>query len=230
MISKRKNIMASHTEHELQKAFAVLIKNTRTTRRHLSLIEIAGWLKTAVKILGSINDVADRIGLSPKMLRQFEYVNILSQEVQDLFAERKIDSVDIAAHLKMLEEKDQIQVAKEAAKGQLNSADVRAVRELRKESPNLPINEVIERIKTTRNIKQYIVEFVVRSKKTDKKLTEQRFAKALGRSNIINITLNGSIGRLVMNTQGKNRLQQLARERMKTKAVIVSSIVQGEIE
>jgi len=35
------------SEKEIQKALAALLKNTRTTKRHISLVEIADWLDIA---------------------------------------------------------------------------------------------------------------------------------------------------------------------------------------
>lgn len=210
---------------DLPKALAALIKNTRTTRRHLSLTEISSWLTIAIEELGSINEVADRIGLSVKMLRQFLYVSKLTKPVQRLFAERKIDSVDTAVHLSMLKKNDQRVVGQKVANGQLDSADVRGIVELRKKLPEESIRGLIQRIKSTRNVKQYIAEFVVRSRATDERALLRRFSKVLGKQNIISIDLEGSLGRIIMNSAGKSSLQKAAAGRGVGLAVMVNSIV-----
>ena len=58
-----------------QEALAALIKNTKTQRRSLSLTEIANYLDVAITSLGSIKEAAERIGLSTKMLRQFQFLD-----------------------------------------------------------------------------------------------------------------------------------------------------------
>lgn len=212
------------------KAIAALIKNTRTTKRHISLIEMAKWIDVAIKSNENINSVAETISLSPNMLRQFLYVKKLSKDVQALFADRKIDSVDAAVHLSMLKEQDQKIVGKKMAEGKLTSSDLRAIREFRKEAPNTHMNEIIKRVKSTQNIKQYIAEFVVRSKQIQVQMLKKRFAKVIGPQNIISLTLKGPIGRIVMNNDGKNLLQRYARKEYITKAKAISSIVHGEID
>ncbi len=212
------------------KAIAALIKNTRTTKRHISLIKMAEWLDLAIKNLGSINNVAETISLSPNMLRQFLYVRKLSKDVQALFADRKIDSVDAAVHLSMLKEQDQKIIGLAMAKGNLISAELRAIRELRKEAPDMHINEIIKRVKITQNIKQHIAEFVVRSKKIHEQMLKKRFAKVIEPQNIISLTLKGSIGRIVMSSKGKGLLQNYAKRKGITKVRAISSIVHGEID
>lgn len=212
---------------DLQKALAALIRNTRTTRRPLPLTEIAHWLDIAVQRLGSINEVAERIGLSANMLRQFQYVQKLSPSVRALFAERKIDSVDAAVHLSLFGEQDQIVVAEELTNDQLDSADVRAIAELRKELPDVNIDEIIERITTTKNVKQYVVEFVVHSKKTTLELLRERFSQIIGSKNIVSITVKGSIGSVKMSAKGRDLLQKAANSKGITKAGIVTLIAKG---
>lgn len=218
------------SKKQIQKSLAVLIKNTRTTRRYLSLVEIADWLNVAIKGLGSIKEVADRIDLSPKMLKQFTYINKLIPEVQEMFANRKIDSVDIAVHLSMLNRQEQLLVAEEVAAKQLNSADVRAIRELRNDASDLGIREVIERVKSSRNVKHYIAEFVVRSKKLRESELRKRFSRIIESENIIKLTKDGPIARITMNEKGKQLLQQYSNRHGFTKAESVSMIVRGDVD
>lgn len=212
------------------KAIAALIKNTKTTKRHISLIEMAEWLDLAVKDLGSINSVAETISLSPNMLRQFLYVRKLSKDVQALFANRKIDSVDAAVHLSMLKKQDQKIVGLAMAEGNLTSAELRAICEFRKGTPDIHMNIIIEKVKSTQNIKQHIAEFVVRSKKIHEQMLKKRFAKIIELQNIVSLSLKGSIGRIVMSSKGKDLLQKFAKMKGLTKVKAISSIVHGEID
>ncbi len=216
-------------EDELEMALAALIRNTRTTRRHLSLPEMARWLDVATEGCGSVSDVAERIGISSKMLRQFLTVKELAPAVQDLFDERRLDSVDMAVHLRMLPPEEQVFVGKEAAAGDLSTADVRAIREFRKEHVHAAIEDVVEKVKSTRNIKQYVIEFVVRGAKIAEQKLLSRFSTAFGDDNIVSMALTGSIGKLVVNQRGRSLLQGLARDSGSTQAEIVNRIVRGEL-
>ncbi|PQP33266.1 hypothetical protein C6A36_00100 [Desulfobacteraceae bacterium SEEP-SAG10] len=224
------NDKAQINEKDIQKSLAALIKNTRTTHRHLSLIEIADWLDIAIHGLGSLKEVANRIDLSEKMLKQFQYIRKLAPKVQKLFATRTIDSVDIAVHLSMFNDQEQIEVAKKLASGNLNSADVRAIRELRKEVNNLSINEIIEKVKASRDIKHYVAEFVVRSQISDEESLRNLFSKVLEPQNIISLNLKGSIGKIIINERGWQLLQKYAKKHRLTKAQALTVITQGDVK
>lgn len=217
------------TEKEIHKALAVLIKNTRTTKRYISIVEIADWLDIAVRGLGGFREVAERLGLSLKMIKQFTYIKKLVIDVQDMFDKREIDSVDIAVHLSMLNNDEQLLVAKEVAAKQLDSADVRAVRELRKDAPTFNIKHIIEKVTSSKNIKHYIAEFVVRSKTLDEEQLIEYFSKVIKSRNIFKLIKRGSIGHITMNSAGKQLLQEYAIKHGLTKAQAVSLIAKGDI-
>lgn len=119
----------------LREALAVLISCTRNKKRPLPLTEIAKWLQVAREKLGSYAAVANRIGLSPQMLRQFSYVQRLAEPVQRLFETRRLDSVDAVAHLAMLSPSDQKEVA-HSAEGQNRSSSFLPLR--RRCEPSAP--------------------------------------------------------------------------------------------
>ena len=216
-------------ENDLDMALATLIKNTRTTSRHVSLSEIAKWVDIATTHLGSTNEVADRIGLSTKMLRQFLKVKELAPAVREQFARRELDSVDMAVHLRMLSPKEQEVVGCEAARGNLNTADVRAVVEFRKEHADAEIGEIVERVISTRNIKQYVIEFVLRGPKLDDPVLLCRFEDALTAGNIVSLNVTGSIARIILNQRGRAELQRIARENGMSQAEAVNKIASGEL-
>lgn len=212
------------------KALAVLIKNTKTGRRYLSLPEIADWLDIAIKAFGGLRNVADKIGLSNKMLRQFQYIKKLAPSVQELFALRKIDSVDIAVHLSMMGERDQIVISKEIASGRLDSADVRAIRELRKDDSQSKIQAIIDRVKASKNIKQYVAEFVLRNKAITKKQLKERFGGVVGDGALVSLELKGSFGSIVLTPEGKQKLDDRARDKGLSRSGIIGAIVRGALD
>jgi hypothetical protein len=225
----RSKEVKSYDKQQLDKALAALIKNTRTTRRHESLPRIASWLEIAIHGLGSVGEVAERIGLSSKMLRQFLSVRELTPSVLDLFATRKLDSVDMAVHLRKLPPDEQACVAREAATGDLTTADVRAICEFRKHHGQSPIEDIVTRIKASRNIRQYVVEFVARQSGIDERRLRERFLAALGESNVVSLNVDGPIGTLVVNQSGRSRLQAIARQKRVSLAQAVNRIVTGDM-
>lgn len=214
---------------DVQEALAALIRNTRTGSRHLSLVEIEQWLKVAVNGIGSLKGVADRIDLSAKMLGQFQYVTRLSKPVRALFASRQIDSVDAAVHLSKLSRTDQLSVARELAAGKIDTADVRAIHDFSRRNLRMPISKVIEYIKTTRNIKHYVAEFVIRGHTSDVVLLKKLFSDAFGEKNVFSLEVDGLIGKITLTASGKKNLARLCQTTGLTRKGVITSIAQGDI-
>lgn len=94
-------------------ALAIVFGNTRRKKRKENLVTIAKACEYLVKLYGSQKAVAEKVGLSAEMIRQFLSILKLPPEVQDLISKRKIDSVDAARQLVALEDaKKQIAVAR----------------------------------------------------------------------------------------------------------------------
>lgn len=118
-------------------ALAIIFANTKRKKRKENLLTIAKAFNYLVKLYGSQKSVAKKVGLSGEMIRQFLAVLKLPQEVQKLFSNRDIDSVDIAKELLALKEPmKQIAAAKAVVK--LSSKDIRDLKRLVKES-NIPV-------------------------------------------------------------------------------------------
>ena len=154
-----------YSQDEVENAVARLIASTRRKRRQLKLLEIANDLGIALSAYKSLSNVADVIDISPEMLRQFSRVNKLCNPVKKLIADGTIQSVDIADRLSRLQVVDQMPVALAVAQRNLTSDDVRAIVSLRKALPKEEIGKVIDRVKRSRSIKQYVVEFLIPTQK-----------------------------------------------------------------
>lgn len=201
---------ASDEDNELEEALAVLISNTRNRKRPLPLTEIARWLQIAVCRLGGYSAVADRIGLSAKMLRQFSYVPKLSNPVQDLFTTRRLDSVDAAVHLAMLPADDQKPVADALAAGEIDTSDVRAIIDLRRAGRSESSRDILERVKSSKTIKEYIAEFIAGGTPSPDRLRDA-FTRYIPPSEIVRLEIDGPAGRLVLTGKGKTALAKAAR-------------------
>ena len=196
-------------DEELKEALAVLISSTRSKRRSLPITEIARWLDIAVRKLGTYSAVGERIGLSAKMLRQFAAVNGLAPKVKQLFASRKIESVDAAAHLAMLTKADQLVVANALAEKEIQTADVRGIVQLRQLEPALPIESLLSRIIDSRTKHEHIAEFVIRGGKTRADLLGA-FEAYIAPEHIVRLEIQGALGRLVLSDEGRRDLSKAA--------------------
>jgi hypothetical protein len=195
---------------KLKEALAVLISSTHNKKRSLSLPEIAHWLGVAVQILGSYGAIADRIGLSAKMLRQFSSVDRLNRPVQKLFASREVDSVDAATHLAILPSEDQLFVAQSLAARKIDTQDVRALVQLRKADQKSTAETLLRRVIRSKTQQHYVFEFIVRGAPD-----RARLLKSLHRyvpyRHIVAFELNGLAGRLTLDQIGKEHAAQAAK-------------------
>ena len=204
-----------------------MIANTKRVRRKLSLVEVAQWIDTACRGLGGLRAVAERVGVSKEMLRQFATVNALSPKVKKLVAERKIDRVDVAHRLSKLPPLEQYQVARLVAAGDLDSDDVRAVVTLRRSAPDIDIRQVIDRVRSSRNIREYVAYFPV-PPASNVQLLRSRIARVLGKDNIRSLTVQEALGTLVLTAEGSKRLAETARGHGLTKRKLIGKIADGE--
>jgi hypothetical protein len=216
-----------NTDNKLKEALAVLISSTHSKKRPLPLTEIAQWLEVAVNRLGSYVSVAERIGLSPKMLRQFSNVPRLSEPVKELFRRRQLDSVDAAAHLMKLPKRQQQAVAKALVAGEIDTADVRAVVQLWQKKQLDPIRTLIQKVKESKTKKEYIIEFVIRGSQ-DSKSMMTIFRRHLPAKEIVRLELEGSLGRLILTPKGKELLFKYARSLGIPNKHIIPTILYGQ--
>jgi hypothetical protein len=210
-MKRRKASEGQQDEDELKEALAVLISSTHNRKRPLPLTKIAHWLELAVAKLGTYSAVADRIGLSSKMLRQFSYVSRLSRPVQRLFDTRRLDSIDAVVHLAMLPMREQQTVARALASGEIDTADIRAVVQLRQDKQSGGINSLLKRVKESKAKQEYVAEFVVRGI-PDRIRLLKAFRQHIPPGEILRLELNGALGRLAVTQKGKAALTKAARD------------------
>jgi len=110
-------------------ALAIVFANTKRKKRKESLLTIAKAFAYLVKLYGSQDAVANRVGLSTEMIREFLTVLKLPQEVQSLFSNRQIDSVDTAKELFALKDPTKQVIAAKELVDSL-SKDVRDIKRL----------------------------------------------------------------------------------------------------
>ena len=210
MTRTQKKVRASKNG-ELEEALAILISCTHRKTRPLALTEIAKWLDIAVGKMGSIRAVADRIGVSAKMLAQFFHVKKLSKDVQALFEKRKLDSVDSTTQLAMLPEYEQKVVAGALASRNIDTIDLRAVVELRRAGDNSSITSLLQKVSASKSKKEYVAEFVIRGNPSPAYIRKQ-FTRHIPASEILSFEVKGSFGQMVLSPKGKNALTNTAKK------------------
>jgi hypothetical protein len=210
----------------LDEALAALIASTRARARALPLTRIAELLAVAVAQLGGYREVAERVGLSAKMLRQFSYVERLCTPVKALFARRTLDSVDAATHLAMLSNGDQLYAANALADGRINTSDLRAVVQARGARPQEPIEQVVERVRESRTKRHFVAEFIVRGPRGPQEILTE-LHKHICAEDIVEIDTDGVLGRLVLTQSGKHQLFRAARTMGVSSKNVISAIVSG---
>lgn len=198
-------------DDELNQALAILLSNTRSTKRPSPLTEVAHWLNVAVAKLGTYSAVADRLGLSTKMLRQFSYINRLAPSALHLVETRKLDSVDAVTHLAMLSARQQEAVTRALQRGTISPSDVRPVVQLQRAGYSDSIPAIISRVKKEKTKREYIAEFVVRGSR-DRKRILRNFQRYISPENILRLEFSGVLGRLVLNPAGRKELSKAARQ------------------
>ena len=222
--------LSSKDQARLDDALAALIASTRRGKRKLSLVEVAGKLRVAVAFLGSLRAVAEKLGLSEEMVRQFTRVEKLSPSVKQLAATGRLNSVDLADRLSRFPAEDQLVIARCVLSGDLTPSDVRALLGVRKSSPGTAIADLIDRIKKTRNIREYVAEFLMPHRAPSRAWLQSRLLEVVGSKHLLRLELDGQSGRAVIDAQGKRALEDAARRARITKRELVRRVVRGEVQ
>jgi hypothetical protein len=228
-MTKRKPTTGHQADGELEEALAVLISSTHSKKRPLPLTQIVRWLDLAVNKLGSISAVADRIGLSSKMLRQFSYVRRLSPSVQELFETRQLDSIDAAVHLAMLPKQEQRVVAQALASGEIDTGDIRAVIQLRQNGQAGQVRSLLKRVKESKARQEFVAEFVIRGNR-DRASILNLFKRHVPAKEIVRLEVSGAVGRLILTEKGKRALVKSARTFGVPLRLVIPHILQGATE
>jgi len=216
--------MPMRNERKVEEALAVVLGNTGRNRRPNDLVTISKWLQFLQTELGSLSHVAERVGISRKMLSQFQSVLDLSPKVKPLVKRRLIDSVDVVAHLSQLSHADQIKTANAIIEDGLSSYDVRAIVELKMKSPELSIESAINDVLESRNIIEYVAQ-IANAPRLPEKTLRDRIARVLPTHTIKQVKVEGGVLSIIMTPEGKDVLAKLAKERRLTKRETLECIV-----
>ena len=137
------------------KALGIMFSSTKRKNRINDLITIAQSCEYLINLYGSRKKVADILGISTEMIRQFVLPLKLPKLVQDLISDRKIDSIDVIMHLNSLKNPNQ-QIKAAQMITDVSSKDVRDIIKLVKKY-NIDIDESINTIIQLKTRSMHIV-------------------------------------------------------------------------
>jgi len=112
-----------------QSALAIIFANTKRKKRTEDLVTIAQACEYLVRLYGTQQALARKVGLSAEIIREFRKILTLPERVRDMIRTRQIDSLDVAYRISMLgDANEQVKAAKEITV--LSSEDVRDIKRL----------------------------------------------------------------------------------------------------
>lgn len=223
----QKKKLSANEEARLEKALVCLVGSTRRNRRAKNLLYVAKELKIAEKLLGSRRAVAKQIRLSEEMLREFASVMKLDKSVMQMVKDKLLTSVDVAYRISMLNKSDQLKVAQAYVKKDLSGKDVKEVVTLWKKNTKCTVEEVVRRIKSSRDIVQYVIRFR-RREKEELAVLRRKFAAILGKDNVVSLEIKGKIVNLTISEKGRQILQQEAKKHGLSKRKLIERVIEME--
>ena len=227
--AKKNAVKRKPSQRELDDALVAIIASTKRKKRKLNPLQVSEKIQIALDGLESLSKVAERTKMSTEMLRQIHSVRNCSEQVKELVRERKLESYDILHRISKLPAPNQVTVAKAVIAGELNSEDVRAIVSFYRDFfAGISIGRAIERIKSSRNIKQYVVYFELESKNIKFGVLRSRFEKIFGKGNIVSLREDDGIGELVLTVEGRKRLEEAAKSKRMRKRKFIQKIVVRE--
>lgn len=218
-------LKSTNGETKQESVIARLIANTCRRKRPNNLIEIARDIRWLQDDLGSLKAVSETIGISTDQLGQFLSVERLCPEVRKLVEERKIDFVNIVHYMRDFDAEAQQVIAGEVIAGRLSGEDIRALAPLHKSLPHLTVDQLVERIQKSRDVKVYVAYFRLPRGFGDADALEKRFEEIIGPTEIVSFTVENQIGTLKLTPSGRKKLQEAAKERDMSLRKFVDAVV-----
>ncbi len=210
-------------EMTVEKAVATLIGSTRRKNRPNSIAEIAEIIEFLRVRLGSYKAVGEAVGLSTEMLREFRSVERLSPYVKGLVAERVVDSVDLVYRISKLDAKGQRAVVQQYLESNVTGDDARAIKSY-KQAGRRSTSEAIKKIRSSRDIRHYVLEFPLPKGGTKGKVREC-FAQVVGKSEIVSVQTENKTARLSLSQKGQKKLRTAAKKAGKSLRTYVTNLL-----
>jgi gas vesicle protein len=161
-----------------KEALALVFANTKgKKKRNTNILSIATALNELKEVYGSSNKVAEKVGLSGQMVREFLSVLDLPQNIKNLIEQRKIDSVDKIKRIKSLisSGKDIMNESVLIEVERISTEDFRDVERLVKHG-NVGVKEALKVVSNGKRKNEHLLILTISEKEFSilKKLAEER--------------------------------------------------------
>jgi transcriptional regulator with XRE-family HTH domain len=203
-----------------------LFLNTKRKVRRDSLIKIANdisWLKND---LGSLQKVADVIGISSGMLNRFLSIEKLSPQIKALVEKRQIDKVSEVNDLSKFNLSEQEQIAQLLITKKLSSKNLKILPVLRKQFPKEDISELAERVTKSDNIKIYSINFYMGDLGKTKENLRSYLNDLIGDKEIISVVFLTNAGNIKITEKGEKILRSKAKQENMTFKQFINKILE----
>ncbi|MEO6729835.1 MAG: hypothetical protein ABIN01_01365 [Ferruginibacter sp.] len=204
---------------------AKLILSTKRKKRNFSIVEIASDISKLKNQLGSLNEISKVIGISIGMLQQFLSVLKLPSEIQDLFRERKIDSVAIAFLLSKFPAGDAITLVTHIVEKKITSQELKILLPYRKQHKNENILDLVEKLAATKNIKISVIRLprnIVT--KTSNQMSEI-IKSIIGDNNFQEIANEGEYVNIKIKKEGEIILRNIAKQKRLSLSELIITLI-----
>jgi len=212
-----------------------LILNTNRVNRPLNLIKVSRKMKKYVNTLGSTKAAAEDLKLSPRMVNLFLTVLGLPPEIKSLIEERKIESLDLAYRLTLLDNlEDQVFLASKYIEGEIETKDVREIVSIKRKKPDTGIKEILSdfyKYKDTKRYRYVLSVFSLGRRKPGgtsagiRNEIEKKIEGELGSNSLECVEISGSVVALTLTEVGYRLLQRRAKKLGISKKEAVTEIL-----
>lgn len=199
------------TEKQLNQTIARVILSTKRKSRQYSIYEIASDIASLKKAMGSMNEVAKVIGITSGMLSRFLSVFKLPPSVQELVKQREIDRISLVLDSSKLKEADVLKLAEKGLLKELSSQDIRTLVSYRKENKTGSIDDLVEEILKSKNIKVSVIRIDKCDTKKSIKDLGKIFIREVGEENLVIIEQNKNFIDIKLSREGEKILRQKAK-------------------
>ena len=153
------NSKGNKTELDEETALAILLMNLKG-RKKKDYIATASACRFLRKLYGSYANVAEKVGVSSEIIREFDSLQDLPDEVKEMVS-KGIIRLDTGYRIstKLDEAKRKIDIAKAVAS--LGAFDARAIIEYAQKNPEMPTAEVKSRVLGSKTVTEKVHVFIL---------------------------------------------------------------------
>jgi hypothetical protein len=211
-------------DNEINIATRSLLRNTKTKKRLLNIVEVANLINIVLK-KQSIKELATILGIKPAMLSKFLSVSKLPTFIKELVESRIIDSVAVVFYLSKLNEKDLKELLPLLNEDKINSVELKSFLPFRKQHPNQSVVSLYNQHIASKNIKVSVIRLAETDVKKGIDNLRKNLLKLLPTSEVIGVEKNKSFVDIKLTKEGENLLRNNAKQHNITLQYLIQEII-----